>query len=207
MSVSNLKNLYDQHYSIISDSAPTQSLLQFFNDLVKPRLCLSDLPLSILDLGPGPYSLFEDQKNLTANVVAVDFSRVAISKAPVSKIKYLEGDITDSALFPSMNFDLIFDSHCMNCITDESDRVNAYKNIYEFLKSDGYFSAELMVQPIGEKILMPHKSIKSALEIENELLASGLKIVYFMIVRGAVFENNFEGEIVQSDVVRVIARK
>ena len=207
LSESIVKKLFDQHYLNNSDSLPTESLLQFFEEIVKPRLQVIQYPLSILDLGSGPYSLFEDQKNSEANIVALDFSSVAISKAPQSTIKYLEGDITNSTLFSSMSFDLIFDSHCMNCITEESHRLKTYKNIYQFLKSDGYFAAELMVQPIGEMIAMPYKKIKSALEIENEILAVGFKIVYFMIVKGAVFENNFEGEIVRSDVVRVIARK
>ena len=207
MSESIVKKLFDQHYFKKCDSPPNESLLEFWSVVVKPRLSITDCRYSILDLGSGPYSIFEDQKDFSAKIVAVDFSSVAISNAPASQIKYLEGDITDFKLLPSLSFDLIFDSHCINCITNEEDRLNALKNIYQFLKSDGLFAAELMVQPIGLKIEMPHKSIKSALEIENELLNAGFRIVYFMMVRGAVFENNFEGEIVQSDVVRVIARK
>lgn len=202
----NSKEFFERYYQKQNNDGVTysKSLLTFFETIVYSKL---EKVEHILDLGGGAYSLFEDIKNLEASVLSIDFSKSAISKAPRSKITYKYSLVTDSKYFNFSKYDLVFDSHCLNCITLETERAKAFKNIYKSLNDSGLFASELMVQPIDRTVAMPFKMIKTSLELEQEILSHGFKIVYFMIVRDAAFMNEINGEKISCDVLRVIAKK
>jgi SAM-dependent methyltransferase len=189
--------------------AYSKSLLTFFNENVAQFLSkyLLDENFSILDIGCGTYSVFEDLPQLNCNVLAVDFSAEAISQAPNSNIHYQLENITHLKFSSEGKFNLIFDSHCLNCITQEMDRKIALQNLFRALKPGGLFASELMVQPIGKNVEMPHKKIKTARELEEELTVHGFKIQFFMISKDSLFTNEFDGLEVTCDLLRVVAKK
>lgn len=181
------------------------SLKSFFLDIVQYRI--GSEHCKILDLGAGNYSLFEDIPDLNAEVWALDFSHAAIINSPQSRIKYREGSVVDSSFFPVGEYDLIFDSHCLNCITDEVERDLAFKNIYQGLATGGIFASEMMTQSIGSNVSMPFKIIKTTLDLEQEILSHGFKILYFMISRDSAFINEIDGIEVKCDLLKVVATK
>lgn len=176
--------------------------MTFFESTVRARL--PDSP-RILDLGCGSKSLFEDTDLPKSNIVAIDFSSVAISKASAmsSGINYREVDLSIPDVLESSAYDLIFDSHCLHCITDEAKRKTAFTNIYQSLNDGGLFTAEMMVLSPNKTVVMPNKHVPSARAIEEEILSYGFKINYFLIVRDLVFGSD-NGD---CDLVRVICRK
>lgn len=198
------KDYFNHFYRLHSEHVSSPTLLEFFENVVRPRLVNAK---NILELGCGNFSQFEKIESLEAQVTAIDFSREAINQAPKSNIIYQEKSLTDKNFFSENEFDLIFDSHCMNCLVQELDREIAFENIFKALKPDGLFASELMVQPIGKKSEMPLKIIKTARELEEEILSHKLKIIYFMISRDSSFVNEVNGEQIICDVLRVIAKK
>lgn len=199
------KDFFNQFYKKTQILTFEKSLIKFFNENVFGRLPKKEL--KVLDLGGGFYSLFEDVPNLNGQVTSIDFSAEAIKKAPQSKIKYLEMNILDPDFFKAEHFDLIFDSHCLNCINDQNERDIALNNIYSALSADGIFATELMIQPTRDPVIMPFKRIKTTMELESEILSHGFKIVYFVISKDSGFTNLIDGVEVQCDLLRVIARK
>ncbi len=182
--------------------AVSGSLVNFFKTVVHERI--PNVDVKILELGCGSRSLFEDLEFKYKNIAAIDFSEVAIEKAPQhSGIIYKVVDLTAPFALGDMSFDLIFDSHCLHCIEGTNDRKTALENIREALTADGLFCAEMMVQPSKGFAYLPLKHIPKALELEEELLASGFKINYFMISKSMVFHNE-NGE---CELLRVVCRK
>lgn len=200
----NSKDFFDLYYKKTNEVTYSKSLLTFFKTLVRPKMLEEE---KILDIGCGAYSLFEDIENFNAEVLAIDFSKAAIAKSPKSKITYKTSSVTDSKYFTDSKYDLVFDSHCLNCVTIESERAKAFKNIYSSLKEAGLFAIELMVAPTDKTVSMPFKIIKTSLELEQEILSFGFKIKYFMIVSDAAFMNEIDGKQVSCDILRVIATK
>lgn len=207
------REFFNQFYRIHHDQMTARTLVHFFESVVKPRL--SNTP-RILELGCGNFSQFEKMDSLEARVTAIDFSSEAIKQAPKSNIIYQEKSLTEKDFFTENEFDLIFDSHCMNCLVQEKDREIAFENIFKALKPEGLFASELMVQPLqtkaddkadGKKVEMPLKMIKTARELEEEILSHNLKIIYFMISKDSSFVNEVNGEEIFCDVLRVIAKK
>lgn len=198
----NSLELFNQVYANESERSFALSLLNFFKTEIKKRL---PPKAKILDIGSGSKSLFEEELGLDkSNITAVDFSSVAINKAQGhSEINYIEMDVTKAGCLESDSFDLVFDSHCLHCITDKGERQNAFKNIFNSLRPDGIVALEMMVNPSGKSVTLPGKYVVDARELEEEVLAYGFKIIYFMIVRDLVFEN----ENSKCDLVRVICRK
>lgn len=178
-----------------------KSLSDFFYFQVSSRLPNDPV---ILDLGPGPKSLFEESQLDHSLITAIDFSSAAIDLTKGhSQINYRVGDISLPDSIEENNYDLIFDSHCLHCIEDQDLRASSFKNIYYGLKGNGFFCAEMMVQPMGKTVSLPFKYVSSARDLEQELIRNGFKIIYFMIVRELLFEN----ENVECDLLRVICRK
>ncbi|MBY0415358.1 MAG: class I SAM-dependent methyltransferase [Bdellovibrionales bacterium] len=186
-----------------NESAPRYelSLKSFFESEVQKRL---KKPAEVLDLGSGSKSLFQDIDLDNMRVEAVDFSPAAILRAnDIDNLQYHLLDITEKNSLGNNRFDLIFDSHCLHCLTKPDDRNAAFKNIYEALKNGALFSAEMMVRTPGTQALTPSKYVPNARDLEEEILRHGFKIIYFMIVR----DLNFIGENGDCDLLRVILRK
>lgn len=198
----NSLELFNQIYTLEAERVYSKSLLTFFESTIRARL--PDTP-RVLDVGCGSKSIFEDTDLLKSNITAIDFSPVAISKASAmsSGIGYREVDLSIPDILEKSAFDLIFDSHCLHCITDEAERKEAFNNIYHSLKDGGLFTAEMMVLPPNKTVVMPNKHVTSARAIEEEILSYGFKINYFLIVRDLVFGSD-NGD---CDLVRVICRK
>lgn len=194
---------FDDFYRLHNEKHISSSLLTFFNTDVLPRLKKIE---SVLEIGCGNYSLFEECK-LLAKITAIDFSPVAIDQAPKSNIIYQMRSITEENFFSEGEFDLIFDSHCMNCLVQHWDRERAFNNIFKTLKNDGIFAGEFMVQPISGQVEIPLKMIKTARELEEEILSHKFKIIYFMISKDSSFVDEANGEKIFCDVLRVIATK
>lgn len=176
--------------------------MSFFKSVVLPRL--TETSVKVLDLGCGSKSIFEDTELDPFSIDAFDFSSEAIRSASGhSAINYQQVDIAQANALPVSTYDLIFDSHCLHCITDQASRKESLKNIHHALKDEGLFCAEMMVASSEDVVNLPHKYVVSSRELEDELLKSGFKIIYFMIVRDLVFSND-NGE---CELLRVICRK
>ncbi|MEA9356524.1 class I SAM-dependent methyltransferase [Bacteriovorax sp. PP10] len=198
----NSLELFNQIYTLETERVYSKSLLSFFESTIRARL--PNAP-RILDLGCGSKSIFEDIDLSGSNVTAIDFSPVAISKALIlpNGISYKEVDLSTPDVLEKSAYDLIFDSHCLHCITDEANRKSAFTNIYQSLRPDGLFTTEMMVLPPNKTVVMPNKHVVEARAIEDEILSYGFKINYFLIVRDLVFGSE-NGD---CDLVRVICRK
>lgn len=200
----NAKDFFNSHYKNHPEKIISPSLINFFETQVRSRLPEHS---SILEIGSGNYSLFEEVENLSATVTAVDFSHEAIKQTPKSAVSYYEKSLTQNSFFSEEEFDLVFDSHCMNCLVKQEDRNLAFENIFRVLKKDGLFAAELMVQPIDKLIDLPYKMIKTARELEEELINHKFRIFYFMISKDQNFGSVVNGEEIFCDVLRIMARK
>lgn len=198
----NSLELFNQIYDQEIERGYSESLLKFFESTVRARLVENP---RVLDLGAGSKSIFEDTDLLKTNITAIDFSPVAIAKASLlpNEITYKEVDLGTSGVLEKETYDLVFDSHCLHCITDVSKRKTAFTNIYLALKPEGFFSAEMMVSPAGSTVVLPNKHVVDARTLEEEILSHGFKIIYFLIVRDLVFGNE-NGD---CDLIRVICRK
>lgn len=204
----NARDYFENFFKLNKAPSYSKSLKDFFLEIVWPRLPRhSENPLHIIDLGPGNYSLFEDIPDLNANIAAIDFSVNAVASAPQKNICYIEANVTDPINFKVNSSDLIFDSHCLNCITDEAERSQVFRNIYQALSLGSLFACELMVQPIGQNISMPFKKIKTAMELEQEIISHGFKIIYFMISKDSGFSSVVDGLEVKCDVLKIVAQK
>ena len=194
---------FNQIYANEKEASYAPSLLGFFESIVVPRIPPN---AKILDLGSGPKSFFEDTNFAKENITAIDFSSVAIERARdfSSAIHYEVLDITTHDSLKKEAYDLIFDSHCLHCITDKDQRHTAFQNIYSALKKDeGLFCAEMMAKPIGKEVFLPNKFVESTLNLEHELQKHGFKIIYFLVVR----ELRFANENGDCDLLRLMARK
>lgn len=202
----NSKNHFENYY-LSAKKSYSPSLLSFFQNVVVDKIPAT--PLTILDLGCGDFSIFEDISNLPdkSSVDAIDFSSNAIKNSPDSTINYQEKSILETQSFLKLKYDLIFDSHCLNCITNNDERVIAYENIFYTLKTGGIFASEMMVQPVGSKVAMPFKMILTATELEEEILKAGFKIKYFMISQNNVFSTMSNSEEIKCDLLRIMAQK
>jgi SAM-dependent methyltransferase len=194
-----LKLDFDNFYKSKKDYSYSDSLLSFFLDCLISRI---ESNSKVLDIGCGNYSIFEDVKTIKLDVTAIDFSSVAISSSPQSSIKYLHLSVLDHEYFSIPKFDLIFDSHCLNCIEEiKIDLV--LENIFNSLKIGGIFASEVMVQPNGAKVISSEKSILESRDIESKLIDVGFKIVYFVISS----KINFSVSNQNVDLLRFIAVK
>ena len=114
-------------------------------DMVKPSA-----NARILDIGcgTGPISCFLAGQGY--NVDGIDVSRTAIEIARTNAkerdldIHYSVDDICCVSRTGSDIYDIIIDTHCMHCITYDTDRRAAFSNIFRLLTKGGYFIMETM---------------------------------------------------------------
>ena len=104
----------------------------------------------VLDVGcgTGPVSCFLAQQGY--NVDGIDVSRTAIEIAQKNSedrgldIHFSVDDICFIAETMSDIYDIVIDTHCMHCITYDTDRHAALTNIFRLLTKGGYFIMETM---------------------------------------------------------------
>lgn len=114
-------------------------------DRIKP---VSNARILDVGCGTGPASCFLAQQGY--NIDGFDISRTAIEIARTKakerglNIHYSVDDICHISETGSDIYDVIIDTHCMHCITYDSDRHAALTNIFRLLKKGGYFIMETM---------------------------------------------------------------
>lgn len=187
---------------------PSPSLIDFLQKEVLKRLPHREI-LQVLELGAGADSVFSSGKiKKKVHVTAIDNDSAIVFSKKDSTVEYYHADIADPGLLNRFNlkFDLIFDAHCFHCITSAEKRRNAFANVVRLLQPDGLFAAEMMVQSKRQQVDVEARYVPESFDLEEEILASGLKIIFFVISRDLVFELNEEHGI-ECDLVRVIATK
>jgi SAM-dependent methyltransferase len=160
---------------------------------------------NILEIGCASYSVFEDL-SFNGSVLAIDINVQKINQSPKSKIDYVHKSIVNFNV-PNA-FDLVFDSHAIHCILNEKDRKKSLLNIYSALKDNGVLCSEIMISKNTDDshFYFPERLVKSAIEVENELIEIGFKIKYFMIKNDFYFSPSEDSEI-KCDLLRFVALK
>lgn len=199
------QSAFNDYYSKNLNPQFTNELFTFFEEKILPRLPAESL--RVLEVGGGNYSIFEKWNNEDSEIVSIDFSSKAIKNSPVSKINYLEKDVTANPFLSMNDFDLVFDSHCFNCILDSEKRKLAFNNVFQVLKADGLFAGEFMIQASGNRVEIPYKKILRSHDLEEEFKANGFKILYFVIHSNKKFYSEVNSSEIYCDLVQVIARK
>jgi SAM-dependent methyltransferase len=123
-------------------------------------------------------------------------------------IKYLNKDVCDMDF--NEGFNLVFDGHLLHCLSSDEDRKKALSNIYNSLRPNGLFVLETMTSHkhmfFEEKLHfegnvlyrlftnagydlkffdgvphLPIRKIKSAMDIEQEIIQAGFQIIYLYV--------------------------
>lgn len=114
-------------------------------DRIKPE---SNARILDIGCGTGPVSCYLAQ--LGYSVDGFDVSKTAIEMARSQAeergldICYSVDDICSISITGSDIYDIVIDTHCMHCITYDSDRHAALTNVFRLLKKRGYFIVETM---------------------------------------------------------------
>lgn len=180
------------------------SLLNFTSVSLKKFHHLPLNELNVLEAGCGWGQVTKNLSSYVKNLTAVDFSPVAMKLAQKNlrekkNVNLQCMNICDLEVEDS--FDAIIDSHLIHCLLLDEERKKYLKNMASSLKKNGLLVAETMISHHSLNIEDPYyidssgilwqrssqvlsdrplKRIRSAKEIESELIESGLKVIYFM---------------------------
>ena len=152
-----------------------------------------------LELGCGPYSLFEIREELFGaklcrGLYACDISDVAIDQAPEeTEVEYFTHNILEE--LPE-KYQVIIDGHCLHTLASLPELYFALGLIHKSMEEGGYFIGEVMMSHKNmsfephydyienERVLYrygsPHRMIMTSREWEDLFVTSGFKIEYFM---------------------------
>lgn len=171
-----------------------ESLINFIDDYLDRFTVNTN---SLLDLGCGLGGLSFNYASHFNQVTALDISPLAIMGAKEiqsyknTEIDFKELDITNSNL--NQKFDLIVDSHLLHCLLSTEDRAKYYSFIKEHLEENGHALIESMTFQKNIECPMEYyfdensnlfhndrlyRKVLSTRELEEEILAAGLKINY-----------------------------
>ncbi len=155
---------------------------------------------TVLELGCGLGSVFESPElsHLQIQPLCLDISASAIERAQQRQAPgtYQVADVTDPKLFLTSMFDLIIDAHLFHCLVRPSMREAYLANVIKHLKPEtGIFVLETMVAHKRMDVPgMDHttgviggeygRKVFHHLELEQELLKSGLKIEFLIFTSG-----------------------
>lgn len=180
------------------------SLLSFFKNNIFHRLPKNNF--NILDIGCGNYSIFEEVELEEMHVDAFDLV-CNPSTFKTGKVSYSSGNILQSNARKYNYYDLVFDSHCFHCLKSNEEQEIAFGNIYQLLKMNGIFTAEIMVQPFSKKVLFPGRLVREVVDIEQLILNAGFKINYFVVLPNMHFYFETNKIEVDCDMLRIIITK
>ena len=184
------------------------SLVDFFQKNIRHRL--SSEKIHVLELGSGSRSQFADIELPEARILAIDKDERKCEFAEtITGVTYMCADISSEAFLAAIRnekFDLIFDSHCLHCIVEPTERAWSLHNIKASLKDDGLFCAEMMIQSKRKELEVIERHVPHARELEDELIAAGFRLIFFSVNKNLSFELNTEHGL-NCDLVRVIASK
>lgn len=175
---------------------PSESLASFLRQEVFDHARVGEVK-TVLEMGCGAGSVFEapELSPLMLSPLGIDISETAIELAKQRQApgEYLVANAADSSLFLESMFDLIVDAHLFHCLTRPSEREIYLANVIKHLKPEtGFFAIETMVEHkrmdipdydfstgiVGERKVFHH------LELEQELLKSGLRIEFLIFSSG-----------------------
>ncbi len=114
-------------------------------DRIKPE---SNSRILDIGCGTGPAACFFAQQGYLVD--GIDVSRTAVEMAQTNakerglNIHFSVDDICRMSETGSGIYDIISDTHCMHCITHDTDRKAALLSIFRLLKKGGYFVMETM---------------------------------------------------------------
>lgn len=178
---------------------PSESLVGFLQEEVFNHPRVGEVR-SVLECGCGVGSVFEapELTYLDIKPLGVDVSQTAIdtAKSRHAPGEYICGDLRDPNFFLTQMFDLIVDAHLFHCLTRPSEREAYLANVIKHLKPEtGIFAIETMVA--HKRMDVPGldfstgvvggefgRKIFHHLELEQELLKSGLKIEFLIFSSG-----------------------
>lgn len=194
-------NRYEQTYRDLGSFnwQPSDSLASFLHAEVFNHSRVGSVQ-TVLECGCGVGSVFESPllSPLGITPLGVDISESAIEHALARQApgEYKVADMRDPTLFLASMFDLIVDAHLFHCFTRPSEREAYLKNVIKHLKPEtGIFALETMVE--HKRMDIPGldastgvvggeygRKVFHHLELEKELLASGLKIEFLIFTSG-----------------------
>jgi ubiquinone/menaquinone biosynthesis C-methylase UbiE len=139
MSNNDIKRAYDQvadHFNLTRQKALPSQLIQFKQYLANGQ--------RILDLGCGSGRIIRVLKDFEIDCVFTDISEKQLNYArkedrgKIKSAEFIVQDILDSS-FPKNKFDVIFCIATFHHLKTRKDRIKFLKNVYSWLKPDGYF--------------------------------------------------------------------
>lgn len=192
---------YEKTYQNLGhfDWSPAESLAKFLRQEVFDHPRVGQIQ-TVLECGCGVGSVFESPElsPLQLNPLGIDISPTAIERAKERQApgNYRVADVTDPTLFLESMFDLIVDAHLFHCLVRPSMRETYLANVIKHLKPEsGIFALETMVA--HKRMDVPGLDYSSGviggefgrkvfhhLELEQELLKSGLKIEFLIFTSG-----------------------
>ncbi len=214
MDIEKLKHYYHQAFIKSVESSSnlicSESLLEWAT--TNRSLWWKNAPMIAIELGCGPYSIFEKLALPEQSLAfGVDFCDAMIEygcQRNSGKVEYQCLDVFDLEThrhFEKIDFDLIVDGHLFHCLTDQQMREKYLSFVAEKLKGKkGYFILECMVetddlvfaddflflddtrillQQIGKEAV-PVRYIPKAAQVLEEVERSGLKIAKFLCPSG-----------------------
>ena len=144
-----LQKFYNYSYKKQAKSspiAPSESLVEFLDLIREKYLEEGSPPLKTLEIGAGTGGLIPYFLKHGFWLTCLDFSQTALDIAKEHHAsKFIDFICADISSYRSEEeFEFVFDSHLIHCLTDGEHRLNAFKNIYFSLKPDGLFALSLI---------------------------------------------------------------
>ena len=200
-----LKQYYEKTYQgvdLTRQQQASESLAEFFRLVADKYEFKNSPPRKTLEIGSGLGGMIPLFLENCCWPTCLDFSAEAI-KASKSRVYSapVEFVCENIVSFCRVNeYEFIFDSHLIHCLTIDTERQKALLNIYNSLQSGGLFALECMVRTketqvekdfyldeqgvfwqVLEETVVPTRKICTAMELEQQILSYGFEIDYLMV--------------------------
>lgn len=228
-------NVYELQYQELARKGdliftPSLSLRSFIQNELMSLPAINWKGVSkILEIGCGGGSQFE-KTSFNGELVCLDISPTAIEfarKNGPEKASFIVGNIAAKNFLDEWKggtFDLIFDAHCLHCITSSEERDRYFHNISHLLNEGALWASETMVSHTSmgfddhyvfkDNILTKDdqnlRYIPGCRDLEHEILGHGLNIVYLRAYESLKMIPDHTREVplpTDPEVMRVVAKK